>query len=352
MAQQQQKGIVPFKEGTALPKWLIATDDEAGDNTEFSHGAGEGFGVISFKGKVWRVKYKGEEHKLTRTDQNTGEVNLVTKLRCVLLKGNPHYSKIFYAKKYSDGDDSAPDCMSADGVKPDASVERPQHTECATCPNNMWGSRMTEDGRKAKSCTDARRVAVLLVDPTLDITVDEPVLLRIPPDSLKELKTYADGMAKMGVPLWKIVTSIGFDADKAHPCLTFGAVGWDESRLQEWKELRESDIVERILGTNAEHAMAAPSNGSRVRAASVDASGDGEEDDETPEPTPAPTPAPTRAKTSKAAPEPTPSSKPKKGAAKAAPAPTPEPTQEAGDEVEEVSDSDTDALVARMLGEI
>ena len=147
--------IVPFK-GNSLPDFLIASD---ADNSEFSHGAGEGFGVLSYRGKVWRLKHKGEEHVLTKDGEPTQRLNLV------MIRANKGYSKIYYAKKYAEGDDAAPDCFSPDGVKPDPSVQRPQCKTCEACPMNVWGSRMTDEGKKAKACQDSRRMAVLLMDP-------------------------------------------------------------------------------------------------------------------------------------------------------------------------------------------
>lgn len=322
--------IVPFK-GNTLPDFLIASDGV--DNEEFSHGAGEGFGVLSFRGKVWRLKHKGEEHVLTKGGEP------ITRLNVVLLRANKSYSKIFYAKKYAEGDDAAPDCFSADGEVPDPSAAAPQAKQCSVCPNNAWGSRITDDGRKAKACQDSRRMAVLLVDPALDIMTDEPVLLRVPPASLGELKTYADGMAKAGVPLWKIITQVGFDLDSAYPKLLFKAFGWDEGQIENWRGLREGDVVERILHSSAEAAPTTKA-ASAVRAPVVDADEQGEDEDEDEGESPPSPPPASKAK------ETTPS-KPRKAAVKAAPK-KPEPEVE---EVEHVSDDvNLDDIVNGLLG--
>ena len=326
--------IVPFK-GNSLPDFLIASD---ADNSEFSHGAGEGFGVLSYRGKVWRLKHKGEEHVLTKDGEPTQRLNLV------MIRANKGYSKIYYAKKYAEGDDAAPDCFSPDGVKPDPSVQRPQCKTCEACPMNVWGSRMTDEGKKAKACQDSRRMAVLLMDPKLDISTEEPVLLRIPPASLTELKTYADGMSRAGVALYKIITQVSFDTDASFPKLLFKAFGWDESQADTWSALRESDTVKRILDASEVPDTAASTTAQPVHDAVVDAEEE-DEDEEVPPPS----------KPASKAKETPPSTKPAKAAStKSAPkvkavAPPADDDDDDDGEVTDVDEDDADALVSKLL---
>jgi len=336
VAAKSGGGIQKFKDGI-LPAFL--REDEV-DNTEYSHGAVEGFGVISYRGKTWRLKHKGEEHVLTRDGEP------ITRLDVVLLKANKEYSKVYYASKYQEGDDSPPDCMSSNGIVPDPGVERKQCATCEACPMNVWGSRITDAGEKAKACQDSRRMAVLLTDETLDITAVEPVLLRVPPASLKDLKIYADTMAKVGVPLWKVITRVGFDVEAAYPKLQFKPFGFNEDAIDEWRDLREGDVVQRILGSIERPTAAAGSNGGTVRAPSVNASE--EEDDDSGEEEEAPPPPPR--KTSKVKAEQTPSAPPKKPTGKKAKA---VPVEDADDDtgVVPVTDADTNSLVSKLLGE-
>jgi len=279
--------VIPFaKSGGKLPDFLIATDT---DNSEFSHGAGEGFGVLSYRGKVWRLKYKGEEHVLTNADDEP-----VTKLRVVLLRANKEYSKIYYKKSYTEGDDAAPDCFSTNGITPDASIQEPPSAKCESCPMNIWGSRINENGNKTKACQDSRRMAVLLAHEGLNVTTDEPVLLRVPAASLGELKTYSDGMAKAGISLWKVITQVGFDVEAAYPRLKFTAFGWDEEQVENWRVLRQGETVKRILSSTDDMANVAPAPAkpapNRVAAPVVQVQDTDEEDDEDEEQEVQPTP--------------------------------------------------------------
>ena len=88
----------------------------------------------------------------------------------------------------------------------------------------MSGSRITEYGKKAKECSDSRRVAVVMADDLAGANFDGPLLLRVPPASLQDLKIYGDRMAAKSAPYNIIVTALGFDLDTAYPKLTFKAV--------------------------------------------------------------------------------------------------------------------------------
>ena len=112
-----------------------------------------GYGLVTYKGKVWTLKYQGQEMVLMRPDGD-GPRNSI---ELVILKANPHLSKIWYENGYVEGSNAAPDCSAANGLKPDAGVPKPQHTVCATCPKNQWGS--DPRGGKGKACGDSRRLA-------------------------------------------------------------------------------------------------------------------------------------------------------------------------------------------------
>jgi hypothetical protein len=186
---------------------------------DLTSGAGGGFQVISIRGSKWRVKAGGEEHPILNEE---GEP--VPSIEVVLLKGNKNVSKIYYEKKYSEGDDEPPTCMSLDGLKPDTSSVSKQSDSCTTCRHNVWGSRITEAGKKAKECADNRRVAVWLMTPCAGIDENEPILLRVPAASINDLATYGSKMAAGNFPYNKVVTRIGFDLNAAYPKLTFKGV--------------------------------------------------------------------------------------------------------------------------------
>lgn len=286
---------------------IFNVENLAGDLTE---GVGGGFGVISFRGSKWRIKYGGEETLVTNQD---GEAK--PSLEAVILKASRGISKIYYAKKYEEGDDSAPDCWSVDGVAPDPAATNKQSANCATCPNNVWGSRTTESGKKAKACADNRRLAVVPLEDIGNETFGGPMLLRVPAASLNDLSLFGNQMAKKGYPYNAIGTRIGFDPNASYPKLTFKAMRalTDEEKAQVAAHY-QGDGIGRILSEAAEMAPAAPAAAPAAPAVkAVDT-------DFEQEPEPA----------KKAA------TKPGNGAAKpkaeAAPAPTPEPAKPVSDD--------------------
>lgn len=66
--------------------------------------------------------------------------------------------RTFYAKKFDPNNTNIPACYSYDMEKPHADASAPAHTDCASCPNNQWGSG--NEGR-GKACREALRVALV-----------------------------------------------------------------------------------------------------------------------------------------------------------------------------------------------
>ena len=224
---------------------------------EFSGGVQSGFPVLSYRGKVWRVKVSGEEQ--VYLDENE---NAIQTIEGVLIKSNPTLAKTYYEGKYKEGDSGKPRCWSSNGERPDADVPNPINALCASCPMNVWGSRTSDEGKKMKACQDVRRVTFVFRHELEALasgqkTIEEvPVmLLRVPPASLNPLKDYAVKLEGMGASPFYLYTKIGFDTDASFPKLTFKGSQWlDETEFGAIEGLRDSDVVQRILDTSAEHA--------------------------------------------------------------------------------------------------
>lgn len=237
--------IIPFDAGTNLPSFLKKVD-VATLNSDLTAHAGGGFPVISIKGKVFAVVRDGErELQMNPKDPDSA----ATSLNVVLLKVNKGTSKVFYLKGY-DKDTSEgqkPDCYSNDGIEPAADAQNKQAKKCATCAHNQWGSRISERGAtKGKACSDAVRMAVAPAG-----QLNDAMLLRIPPASIKALGEYGQMLAKRGVGYNMVVTKVGFDLQAESPKLTFAPVGLlDDEGFAEVQEIVQSDIVASILGSN------------------------------------------------------------------------------------------------------
>jgi hypothetical protein len=244
--------IIPFDSGSNLPAFLKKVD-VADLNSDLTAHAGSGFPVISIKGKVFAVVRDGDrEIQMNPKDPDSA----ATSLNVVLLKANKGTSKVFYIKGY-DKDTSEgqkPDCYSNDGVEPAADSQNKQAKKCATCPHNQWGSRVSEKGAtKGKACADAVRMAVAPAG-----QINDAMLLRVPPASIKALGEYGQMLAKRGVGYNMVVTKVGFDVQAESPKLTFSAVGLlDDEGFAEVQEIAASDVVSNILGSSVMAAVAA-----------------------------------------------------------------------------------------------
>lgn len=222
---------------------------------ELSGGVTSGFPIISYKGKVWRIRKGGEE--TLHVDANG---DAMPSVEVVLVQANPMPSKIFYDKQYEEGANDTPRCFSNDGLRPDASVQEPIHSVCASCPNNVWGSRITPQGKKSRACSDARRMAIVFASDLNENGAEaEKYLLRVPPASLNPLKDYAEKvLAPKGIPFFGIVTRIGFDVQAAHPQFTFKPARFvNDDEAEAIAELRGSEDVRRILAEAQEFPAAA-----------------------------------------------------------------------------------------------
>lgn len=250
--------VVKFEQGkpTSLPPALAGLfGDVSASAGDLTTGVISGFPVISYRGKVWRIRKGGEE-----TNYLDDQGDAVQSLNVVLVKSNPHPAKLYYDKPFEEGDVSPPRCWSADGLKPDAAVQEPIAPQCQTCPNNQWGSKINaETGAKGRACSDTRRIAVISEGELAKNGADATkALLRIPPSSLNPLKDYAEKVLKpKGIPYFAVVTRIGFDTQVAYPKLTFRATRFlteDEARAV--LEIQASEDVKRILSESTEFAGA------------------------------------------------------------------------------------------------
>ena len=214
------------------------------DNNDLGGGVTGGFGVIGYKGKVWSIKHNGENIPLLRQDDGTPRGSI----EVVLIKSSPYLAKRYYAGGFVEGSSSPPDCQSSNGVRPDAGVAKPQAPACATCPQNVWGSRISESGKPGRACADGRRVAIVPMDDVVNEVYGGPMLLNIPAASLKDLKAYGDKLQQGGYPYFAVATRISFDHNEAFPKFVFSPIRvlTDEEAAQivEWQT---SPQVQRIL---------------------------------------------------------------------------------------------------------
>lgn len=207
---------------------------------------GNGTALANSSGGSLRSGYPRISIKGGKFSDSDGNLNVTGILEVIIVGANPKLSKTWYSKPWSDeGEPSAPDCYSLDGMEPDPQVEDPQNDICATCPNNAWGSRITASGQQVKACSDQKRLAV--------VRLEEPdgavYLLQVTPASLKALNQYQKQLSVRGIPPEIVKTKIGFDPDAQFPKLTFNFGGFlDEETQSIVDNLFGSDVVREITG--------------------------------------------------------------------------------------------------------
>ena len=230
--------IIPFSE-SSLPAHLRAAAGESMADDLIVGGGG--FPVMSIKGKVFTIKRSDSEQILMRPDD---EETPASSIEIVLLRAQKAVTKTYYDSGYTDGSDAKPTCYSNDGVEPAADAQEKQCNKCAICPHNQWGSKITDSGKEAKACQDNKRIAIAAVS-----TIDDPMLLRIPPGSFKALTEYAKLLKTRGLDYNMVVTRVSFEAAAAVPQLKFKPMGFlDEAAYAKVKTEYNSDLVQDIIG--------------------------------------------------------------------------------------------------------
>ena len=110
--------------------------------------SGGGSKRISLRGSKFRLVVNGDEVSTSKND----------KMEIVIVNAAKDVARQFYAKSYNKDEITAPDCWSNDGIAADKSIEKPQHHNCAECPQNIKGSGQGE----SRACRHFRRLAVAL----------------------------------------------------------------------------------------------------------------------------------------------------------------------------------------------
>jgi hypothetical protein len=201
----------------------------------------------SFNARYPRISIKGGKFGVVGSDTTVDPETLDV----VIVGANPNLSKTWYSKPWgSDGEPSAPECFSLNGIYPDLSIEEPQNDLCATCPQNAWGSRITDTGQQVKACSDQKRLAVVVLS-----AIDGPIyLLQVTPASLKALNQYQKQLSVRGILPEVVKTKISFDTEARFPKLVFNFGGFLDAESQNIVDkLFGSDQVKEITGEKQRH---------------------------------------------------------------------------------------------------
>lgn len=252
--------IIPFDSiGTtgavAIPDHLAEAFGEGNIAPRFT------INQLSYRGKVWRRVVQGEETQLTRVNADSGEEEPLSIVSVVILDHNKQRSRSFFEGNYEEGKNASPKCYSSDGVKPDASVKEPCAATCASCPNAVKGSKITENGKQSTACAPFKRVAVI---PCAKIGTQPAMLLKLAQTSIwdkdngeNEAKgwyawdQYLDMLRARGAKHTAMVeTRVKFDLRMAYPKLLFSAARWlnpDEAMAAKGVMTDQADDIGNIV---------------------------------------------------------------------------------------------------------
>lgn len=336
-----------FQQG-GLPAHIRKATDSAALAAELPKGGL--FRILSAKGLRFTIKESGEEIKDKRYVKAPGPIPVV------ILQHAKAAKRVFFTSKYVEGSDAEPDCVSDNGVSPRGDCANPQSDTCATCPQNAWGSRISNKGKQARACQERRDLVVAIADERLIIGA-EPMICKfsVPGGSLKSLGMFADELAKHGVSYRSVICELSFADDQS---IAFNAVDFVQPDEQEsidvLMETRGKEIDNMLVWEEsvpaAEAPAAAPAPAPR-RTAPVQQQA-AQEEAPAPAPAPrrsrpapveeAPAPAPRRTRTAPAAVATAPAPAPRRANVAAAPSvfPKDEPAEEVGE----------DELSAELLG--
>jgi len=222
-----------FQNNQALPDYIREVEDFTKEIV-----GGAGGKLISIEGGVWRMIVGGEE--VAKNEDRAMNFVVVNAMRSV--------GRTFYDGVYVKGQASAPACYSEDGKAPAPNAERPQSSNCATCPQNVKGSGQGD----SRACRFVRRLAVVLEG---DIggnvyRLQLPALSMFgkPEGNKMPWEAYARFLAGHGAPISAIVTEARFDTSQAVPVLKFRAVrplNREELELSQ-QQMRSEDAQEAI----------------------------------------------------------------------------------------------------------
>lgn len=214
-------------------------------------GVSAGFGRVSYKGSKWGIRYQGAYTPIqARMPDNT--IIQSPFLDVVILRAAGHPNKAWYEGAYTEGDTSQPpDCWSSNGAIPDTGAPKKQSRTCVSCPHNVWGSKINRDTGQAtrgKACMDSKRLAVVPVGDIENKMYGGPLMLSVPPSSLKRLGPYQNTLEANGLHYAEVWTRITFEPESAYPLFNFDAISaLNDAQADQVLIMVKHPMIDRIL---------------------------------------------------------------------------------------------------------
>ena len=108
------------------------------------------------------------------------------------------------------GGGTPPDCWSPDAMKGIGMIAEKYGGNCKTCPMAAFGSSHKRDGTpgRGQACQQRKMIFILIKDRIL------PIVLSVPPSSLKRVRTYMTSLVSAGLPVHNVLTRLTLAATK------------------------------------------------------------------------------------------------------------------------------------------
>jgi len=229
---------------TQLPAYLQSrAAPKLAENLASHLGAGTPPYVSIAGNRLTLVDATGAEEPVATYDPKTGPY-----LDCVIVDALDRISKIYYDKAFdpSAGQYEPPACWSDNGVTASRNASRPQNGptfRCDTCPNAVWGSKVSAvSGKGVKACSDQQKLAIMV--PGDDVVF----LLRVPPNSLSQLRGYIGKFNGQAADVSDVLTRISFEP-QGIGTLKFDAISYiDEESYKRREALRTAKATDGLVG--------------------------------------------------------------------------------------------------------
>jgi hypothetical protein len=132
------------------------------DPRSLAAGIQASYAVVTFKGKTWNIRYRGNDNPLLVRDQSGTILGQVPSIDIIVIRSATPISKTFYLKEFAEGSFSPPDCWSTNGqhrsqrATPSRTTPAPAASGTPSAPAAVRLVTVIN----AKRCTDNKRIAI------------------------------------------------------------------------------------------------------------------------------------------------------------------------------------------------
>ena len=154
--------------------------------------AGQTFSPSDFE----RIKFPSSGTLFWQVPDLSGDMTPVKELVGMVIMQK--YGRVYWQNEFKAGENVPPDCSSTDNIQ---GIGNPGGL-CATCPYAQWGSKT---GSNAQAC---KQVGILFL---VRSAQGMPILVPVPPTSLKPVKQFMLKMTSEGVKVSHAIVGLGLE---------------------------------------------------------------------------------------------------------------------------------------------